>query len=105
MRRAEDAAEEPEDPEEAAISKGGLRRPPIRSFCTKRKLVEMQTAVKWEYMFLKADAPTASVEQLNVFGARGWLLVSVYPLGESVIYVFARDLSSDGDGDSGVDGE
>lgn len=55
------------------------------------------TAVKWEYMFLKADAPMASVEQLNVFGARGWLLVSLYPLGENVIYVFARELLEGGE--------
>lgn len=53
-------------------------------------------AVKWEYMFLEAGAPTASVEQLNAYGAKGWLLLSVYPLGESVIYVFARELLEGG---------
>lgn len=80
MRRAEEPDEEEPDPEDEAIKRREARRPP---------------GTRWEYKTLRADAPTASVEQLNMFGAKGWLLVTVYRLGEDWIYVFAREVIAD----------
>ena len=62
-------------------------------------MTRLQRAMKrFEYKAVAAEAPTATVEQLDEFGQDGWQLVQIYPLRESEqalswIYLFMRECS------------
>jgi len=52
----------------------------------------MMGARQWEYKTMSAAEPTASKQQLDEFGAQGWLLVQVYEWAGSWIYIFVREI-------------